>query len=188
LADRAGLSAIWLAVGVDSLYLGNFSDGLGVDWEGLRFEKEKLIASPGSAYVDFQFGGQGFALHRSGNRSSDCSLWTRDNRKGMTAEDVLKHHGVEAFANGIVDRLGAWGWYFELLNIGDAIPLFVWRRRKAKFSYVRQVYSDARWADVHPFSQPTVNQPNRSAKIWPVMSQVLTEQVPAFSSAAQRRM
>jgi len=26
-------------------------------------------------------------------------------RKGMNSEDVLKHHGVEAFANGLVDRL-----------------------------------------------------------------------------------
>jgi hypothetical protein len=55
-----------LAVGVDSLYLGYFSDGIGVDWEGLRFEKEKLVASPGLAHIEFQFGGETFALHRSG--------------------------------------------------------------------------------------------------------------------------
>lgn len=55
-----------VAVGVDSLYLGHFSDGLGIDWEMLRYEKEKLRATPGASHTEIGLGGERFALHRSG--------------------------------------------------------------------------------------------------------------------------
>lgn len=55
-----------MAVGVDSLYLSHFNDGLGIDWEGLRFKKERLRHTPGASCVEIDFGGERFALHRSG--------------------------------------------------------------------------------------------------------------------------
>ncbi len=55
-----------VAVGIDSLYLSHFSDGLGIDWEGLRFEKEKLRLSPGVSHIEIELGGERLALHRSG--------------------------------------------------------------------------------------------------------------------------
>jgi hypothetical protein len=55
-----------LAVGIDSLYVSCFCDGLGFDWEALAFEKEKLRTSPATSYTEIEFGGERFALHRGG--------------------------------------------------------------------------------------------------------------------------
>lgn len=45
-------------------------------------------------------------------------------RKHMTAEDVLKQHGVEAFADGIVDRLAGIGLVFR--DKGTSAQPFTW--------------------------------------------------------------
>jgi len=54
------------AVGIDSLYLSSFLDGLGIDWETLRYEKEKLRATPSALYSEIELGDERFALHRGG--------------------------------------------------------------------------------------------------------------------------
>ncbi len=55
-----------VAVGIDSLYLGHFSDGLGIDWEALRYAKENLRATSAVSHTEIGLGGECFALHRSG--------------------------------------------------------------------------------------------------------------------------
>jgi hypothetical protein len=57
-----------VAVGIDSLYLSSFLDGVGIDWESLRFEQEKLRATPGAEFVEFELGGERFALKRGGRK------------------------------------------------------------------------------------------------------------------------
>ena len=48
-------------------------------------------------------------------------------RKGMTAADVLKHHGVEAFADGIVNRLASRCVTFRDSNVQSQIAQpFTW--------------------------------------------------------------
>jgi len=54
------------AVGIDSLYLNAFIDGLGINWEALRFEKEKLKLTHGVTHAEVTLGGETFALHRAG--------------------------------------------------------------------------------------------------------------------------
>ncbi|MBV9062959.1 MAG: hypothetical protein JOY77_08540 [Alphaproteobacteria bacterium] len=66
-----------VAVGIDSLYLSSFIDGLGIDWEALRFEKEKLRLSPGRDHSEIEFGGEQFALHRGGCRPYSFLLSNR---------------------------------------------------------------------------------------------------------------
>lgn len=57
-----------VAVGIDSLYLSSFIDGVGIDWEALRFEQEKLRATPGAEFAEFELGGERFALKRGGRK------------------------------------------------------------------------------------------------------------------------
>jgi hypothetical protein len=57
-----------VAVGIDSLYLSSFIDGIGIDWESLRYEKEKLQATPGAEFVEIELGGERFALKRGGRK------------------------------------------------------------------------------------------------------------------------
>ncbi|HWY13681.1 MAG TPA: hypothetical protein VNX86_00900 [Rhizomicrobium sp.] len=66
-----------VAVGIDSLYLSVFIDGIGVDWERLKFEKERLRVSPGEDYAEFEFGGERFALHRGGRKPYSFVLSNR---------------------------------------------------------------------------------------------------------------
>ena len=54
------------AVGIDSLYISSFIDGLGIDWEMLRYEREKLRADSAVEYAKVELGGETFALKRYG--------------------------------------------------------------------------------------------------------------------------
>ncbi|HEY5237418.1 MAG TPA: hypothetical protein VIJ62_03475 [Rhizomicrobium sp.] len=76
--NRADASAYDpVAVGIDSLYLSSFYDGLGIDWEALRFEKEKLRATPGALHTELELGGERFALHRAGAKPYSFILSNR---------------------------------------------------------------------------------------------------------------
>lgn len=66
-----------LAVGIDSLYLSAFIDDLGVDWERLRFEKERLACAPGEGHAAIDFGGEQFALRRFGRKPYSFVLKSR---------------------------------------------------------------------------------------------------------------
>jgi hypothetical protein len=66
-----------VAVGIDSLYLGVFIDGLGIDWDQLAFQKERLRLSPGTDFAEVEFGGERFALHRGGRKPYSFVLSNR---------------------------------------------------------------------------------------------------------------
>ncbi|MGH6888560.1 MAG: hypothetical protein ACREHF_05110, partial [Rhizomicrobium sp.] len=66
-----------VAVGIDSLYLSVFIDGLGIDWEQLAHQKERLRHSPGSDFAEIEFGGERFALHRGGRKPYSFVLSNR---------------------------------------------------------------------------------------------------------------
>lgn len=66
------------AVGLDSLYLSVFLDGLGIDWERLRFEREKLRADGRAEYAEIELGGERFALRRGGRKPYSFVLVNRD--------------------------------------------------------------------------------------------------------------
>lgn len=66
-----------IAVGIDSLYLSAFVDGLGIDWERLRFEKERLACAPGEDHAAIEFGGERFALRRFGRKPYSFVLKNR---------------------------------------------------------------------------------------------------------------
>src|SRR5689334_9907704 len=96
-----------VAVGIDSLYLSRFLDGLGIDWEYLRFEKEKLRVSPGVEYTVLDFGGEKFALHRGGrapytftlsNKAFELRLGERIEPRchAQFRSELLWLHGLEA--------------------------------------------------------------------------------------------
>lgn len=57
-----------IAAGIDSLYVSYYLDGLGIDWEELQFQKEKLHSEPGRKFAEIEMGGEPFALHRGGLR------------------------------------------------------------------------------------------------------------------------
>ncbi len=65
-------------VGIDSLYLSSFLDGLGIDWEVLRYEREKLRATVGAEHVEFDLGGERFALKRGGRKPYSFVLTNRN--------------------------------------------------------------------------------------------------------------
>ena len=56
------------AVGIDSLYVSVYLDRLGIDWEGLRYAKEKLAAAPAVDFTEITLGGETFALKRGGRK------------------------------------------------------------------------------------------------------------------------
>jgi len=56
------------AVGIDSLYLSRFADGLGIDWERLRYEKERLHANTAATHAELALGSETFALRRGGQK------------------------------------------------------------------------------------------------------------------------
>lgn len=66
-----------LAANIDSLYLSSFIDGLGIDWENLAFEKERLRASPGADFAEIDLGGEQFALKRGGRKPYSYILKNR---------------------------------------------------------------------------------------------------------------
>jgi hypothetical protein len=66
-----------VAVGIDSLYLGVFIDGLGIDWESLALQKERLRHSSGSDIAEIEFGGERLALHRGGRKPYSYVLSNR---------------------------------------------------------------------------------------------------------------
>ncbi len=66
-----------LAANIDSFYLSAFIDGLGIDWERLAYEKEKLRASPGVEYAEIELGGEQFALKRGGRKPYSYILKNR---------------------------------------------------------------------------------------------------------------
>jgi hypothetical protein len=57
-----------ILVGIDSLYLSSFIDGVGIEWQHLACERERLRSSPSLDYVEIEFGGETFALRRSARR------------------------------------------------------------------------------------------------------------------------
>lgn len=65
------------AVGIDSLYLSSFIDGVGIGWERLRYEKEKLHATPGAEFTEFELGGEKFGLKRGGRKPYSFILKNR---------------------------------------------------------------------------------------------------------------
>ena len=75
--DVSGEGLTPCAVGIDSLYLSSFLDGLGIDWEALRYEKEKLHATPGAEHAECELGGEKFALKRGGRKPYSFILKNR---------------------------------------------------------------------------------------------------------------
>src|SRR6202008_2949308 len=61
---RRGATLEPLAVGIDSLYASFYIESIGIDWERLRYEKERVRASPGEDFAEFELGGERFALMR----------------------------------------------------------------------------------------------------------------------------
>ncbi|HEX3675202.1 MAG TPA: hypothetical protein VHU87_13095 [Rhizomicrobium sp.] len=62
------------AIGIDSLYVGYFLDGIGIDWDRLRYEKEKLRADPAASHAEIALGGELFALRRGAQRPYSLAL------------------------------------------------------------------------------------------------------------------
>lgn len=56
-----------LLIGIDSLYVSYFIDGLGIDFEALRLQKELLQHNPGQEFAEIEFGDIRFALMRHGH-------------------------------------------------------------------------------------------------------------------------
>jgi hypothetical protein len=65
------------AVGIDSLYISSFIDGVGIDWERLSYEKEKLRATPGAEFAEIELGGARFGLKRGGRKPYSFILKNR---------------------------------------------------------------------------------------------------------------
>lgn len=57
-----------VAVGIDSLYLSVFIDGLKIDWVQLEYERENLLFSPGREFSEITLSNESFALHRGGRK------------------------------------------------------------------------------------------------------------------------
>lgn len=57
-----------LAVGIDTLLVSYYLDGLGLDWEMLAFEKERLHHDKRATHAELKFGGETLALHRGAGR------------------------------------------------------------------------------------------------------------------------
>src|SRR5215469_16056906 len=53
-----------VAVGIDSLYVSAYVDGLKIDWMQLEYERENLSLSPGQEFSEIKLGNENFALHR----------------------------------------------------------------------------------------------------------------------------
>jgi hypothetical protein len=66
-----------LAVGIDSLYVSFYLDGIGIDWDRLRYEKERLRATPGEDFAEFELGGERFALKRGAQKPYSFCLTNR---------------------------------------------------------------------------------------------------------------
>jgi hypothetical protein len=94
-------------VGIDSLYVSFYVDGLGFDWEALRTAKERLAAEPGKEFEELELGGERFALMRGGrkpytfvlrNRAFDIGLSERMQPRCHVqfSSEGLWHHGAVA--------------------------------------------------------------------------------------------
>lgn len=80
-SERRDIPSVGLtpcAVGIDSLYLSSFLDGLGIDWERLRYGQERLRATVGDEYAEVDLGGERFALKRGGRKPYSFVLTNRD--------------------------------------------------------------------------------------------------------------
>ncbi len=66
-----------LAAGIDSLYVSYYLDGLGIDWEKLAFEKERLTHDRDRDYAELKLGDEDFALHRGAGRPYSYRLSNR---------------------------------------------------------------------------------------------------------------
>lgn len=66
-----------LAVGIDSLYVSYFLDGLGIDWERLALEKERLQHDRVRTHSEIELGGESFALRRGAGRPYSYGLSNR---------------------------------------------------------------------------------------------------------------
>ncbi len=151
-----------LAVGVDSLYLGYFSDGLGIDWEGLRYAKERLVASPGLAHSEIEFGGETFALHRSGKGRYTFRLSNKIFRLGLSERMHPRCH-VEITSEGLwgcgmdgavarflslFDTLGSKPLRHETISRVDAaFDFHVEARDFCREDVVSQAVKDAAWRE-----------------------------------------
>jgi len=57
-----------VAVGIDSLYVSAYVDGLKIDWMQLEYERENLSSSPGQEFSEIKLGNENFALRRGGRK------------------------------------------------------------------------------------------------------------------------
>ncbi len=75
-SSQRATALVPVLVGIDSLYLSSFLSGLSIDWERLRYEKEKLRVTPRLVLSEIELGGERFALKRGGRHSPE--LWRSD--------------------------------------------------------------------------------------------------------------
>src|SRR6185437_4428821 len=66
-----------LAVGIDSLYVSFYLDGIGIDWEQLALEKERLLHDRARTHIEIELGGETFALRRGAGRPFSYALSSR---------------------------------------------------------------------------------------------------------------
>lgn len=150
-----------LAAGVDSLYVSYYLDGLGIDFEALAFEKEKLRLDKGRDYAELSLGGETFALSRGAQRPYSYRLSTRaftvalgpriqPNCHVQFSSEALWLEGLE----GVTERFKRW---FTALGATQTHPEVIARADMAfdfhiphiDFSYenfLTQAGKDARWS------------------------------------------
>jgi len=109
-----------LAVGIDSLYVSFYIDGIGIDWEKLRFEKERLRASPGQDFAEFELGGEQFALRRGAPKPYSFVLsnraFTINLAERMQPRCYAQFHSELLWRERLVGALNRF--YAMLANIG----------------------------------------------------------------------